>query len=200
MKRFHLFGLTVVSLLILSMLIFSFCEKKQDLKVIEESEKTVTKTQSSEKKLNEKAEMGEDFDKLLESIIEKQNKLEAGKNDLDKKFAELKTQLDEVESQLKKNELKFNKFRWITYVIFIIALVCIITGLLMVIFRRRPKKITPAPELIPEKEANEKKAKKSEADKTKVNTETKPKKKVTKKESEKTETDKTKTEIKSKNK
>ena len=200
MKRFHLFGLTVVSFLILSMLIFSFCEKKQDLKVTKESEQTVNKTPSSEKKLNEQADMGENFDKLLKSVIEKQKKLEAGKNDLDKKLAELEAQLDEVESQLKEDELKFNKFRWITYVIFIIGLVCIITGLLMVIFRRRPQKTIPAPEVIPEKEANEKKTKKSEADKTKANTETKPKKKVTKKESKKPETDKTKTETKSKNK
>jgi len=88
-------------------------------------------------------------------------------------LAELEAQLNEVESQLQKNELKFNKFRWITYIIFIIGLVCIITGLLMLIFRRRPKKTTPAPEVIAEEKVNDKKSKKPETDKTKTETQSK---------------------------
>ncbi len=168
MKKFQLFYLFLLCLLLVSFILFSSCEKKEDVFIEEEPDKVTAEAPiPDEQSIQDRSERDENIDKFLNWVLEKEKELEEKEEILLNKLADLEekqAQLKELESDLIKAELKFNDFRLLTYVILFIGLACIISGLIMIVFRGKPKKATPEPEAKPGKKVLKKEALKSVAD------------------------------------
>lgn len=155
MKRSQLSCQIFISIFVVSLILLSACEKKEDILIEEEPEQVLTESSiSDEQPLEEPSERQENLDELLKLVLEKEKELKEKEKNLEKKLAELEekgAQLNELNAELKKAELKFKNFRLITYIFLIIGLACILTGFLMIIFRKKAELITPVPEIKPEK-------------------------------------------------
>jgi hypothetical protein len=194
MKRSQLSCQIFISIFVVSLILLSACEKKEDILIEEEPEQVLTESSiSDEQPLEEPSERQENLDELLKLVLEKEKELKEKEKNLQEKLADLEEKealLNELNTELKKAESKFKNFRQITYVFLILGLACILAGLLMIIVNKRPKLTTPVPEIKPEKkarkgttskldgetEAKEKKSPKPVAKTKKITTEKKPKK------------------------
>ena len=155
MKRSQLICRTFMPFFVITLVFFSTCEKKEDILVEEVPDQVSTESSiSDEQPLEEPSERQENLDELLKLVLEKEKELKQKEKNLQEKMAELEekeVQLNELNAELKKAESKFKNFRIITYVFLIIGLACILAGLLMIIFRKKPESATPVPDVKPEK-------------------------------------------------
>jgi len=149
-----------MSIFVVSLILFSNCEKKEEILIDEEPDQVAAESSISEEQpLEESSERQENLDELLKLVLEKEIELKEKEKNLEEKLADLEkkqAQLTELDAELKKAELKFKGFRSITYVILFIGLACIVAGLIMIVFRGQPKLSTPTSEVKPEKKARKK--------------------------------------------
>ncbi|MBC8180111.1 hypothetical protein H8E88_03205 [candidate division KSB1 bacterium] len=193
MRRLKFLSKTMLSMLFFSFILFSACEKKEDIFIEEEPGKVTAEAPiPDEQPLEEQSEREKNLDKFLKLVLEKEKELKEKEKSLEGKLAELEekqAELEELEFELKKAELKFKDFRLVTYLIFFVGLACLITGLIMIVFRGKSKQAAPEPEAKTETKTPKKEPSKSV-----------PETKTPKKESSKqvTKSKKTKTEKKPK--